>query len=311
MPLHRGHMHLIETARKAVDELTVMVCSIQAEPIPGYLRYEWMKKTFPDLRVLHVTDENPQEPKDHRFFWEIWANTFRRNMPKGIDIVFTSENYGQELAKRMNIQHQLVDLDRSTFPVSGTKIRNNPFANWEYIPQAVRPFYLKKIVLTGPESTGKSTLSKKLAAHYKTCSVEEYGRTYWETNTGDKDCFDIAHVAAGQLWLEEQAAERANKMLFCDTDLLVTQIWSEIYYQKCPAWIIQYNHQHKYDLHLLLDIDIPWVDDGTREFPKLRQFHFDRIQEELESRNINYVLISGNYEARFEKAVAAVDALMG
>ena len=311
MPLHRGHLHLIETARKAVDELTVLVCSIQAEPIPGYLRYEWMKKTFPDLRVLHVTDENPQEPKDHRFFWEIWADTFRRNMPKGIDIVFTSENYGHELAKRMNIQHQLVDLDRTTFPVSATKIRNNPFANWEFIPKAVRPFYLKKIVLTGPESTGKSTLSKKLAAHYKTCSVEEYGRTYWETNTGNKDCFDIAHVAGGQLWLEEQAAERANKILFCDTDLLVTQIWSEIYYQKCPAWIIQHNHQHPYDLHLLLDIDIPWVDDGTREFPKLRQFHFDRIQEELESRNINYVLISGDYETRFEKAVAAVDALMG
>ena len=310
MPLHRGHIYLIKTAAQQVKELTIMVCSIKKEPIPGALRYYWVKNTFPDLRVIHITDENPQKPEEHRFFWQIWCDTVRRNMPNGLDVVFTSETYGDKFAEQLGIRHILVDLERKNVPISATQIRQNPYRYWFFIPKIVRPYYIKRVVLTGPESTGKSFLSKKLAVHFQTNYVEEYGRTYVEKFGTQIEMLDIAHIAAGHLMYEDLAAQQANKVLICDTDLIVTQIWSEIFLKQCPQWIMEINHWRRYDLFLLLDVDIPWVDDGTREFEPIRQQHFDRIKEELESRNCPYLVISGSFEERFEKAVQAIETLL-
>jgi NadR type nicotinamide-nucleotide adenylyltransferase len=311
MPPHKGHIHLIETAARQVDELTVMVCSIKKEPISGALRYAWMKALFPKLRVIHVTDENPQFPKEHRFFWQIWVDTIQRNCPNGLDYFFSSELYGDELAIRLNIQHVLVDLERKTVPISASQIRNNPYLNWEFIPRNVRPYYLKRVVLTGPESVGKSVLSKKLANHFKTIYVEEYGRDYCEKMGMDLTPLDFAHIAGGHILKEDEAALNANQVLICDTDLIVTQIWAEIMLSECPVWITEMSHHRKYDLYLLLKPDIPWVDDGTRAFEEVRPSQFERLKEELESRNLNYVVIEGNdFEKRFEKAVAEIQKIL-
>ncbi len=311
MPPHAGHLHLIRTAAEQVDELTVMICSIQKEPISGALRYFWLKEIFPKLRVIHVTDENPQEPSEHKFFWSIWKNTIDRNCPNGIDKVFSSEHYGDELANHLNAKHVLVDLDRKIFPISGTAVRNEPFKNWDFIPQEVRPYFIKRVVLTGPESVGKSVLAEKLAKYFKTNFVEEYGREYCEkvSNT-ELTPLDFAHIAAGQLVKEDEAARHSNKILFCDTDLVVTQIWAEVFIGNAPQWIYEMNHQRKYDLFLLLKPDIPWVDDGTRNYEDIRQWQFERLQQELESRNLPYRIVSGDFEGRFEAAVEEINALL-
>ncbi len=310
MPPHNGHKFLIETAAKQVDELTVLVCSIQSEPIKGVLRYAWMKALFPHLRVLHVTDENPQEPADHPDFWEIWTNTILKNCPDGIDIVFTSEDYGDELAKCLQAQHVLVDKERATVPISASKIRNSPFENWEYIPKQVRSYFIKRVVLTGPESTGKTVLSKQLAEHFQTVWVSEYGRQISEERGDDLTPMDFAHIAGGQLVSEDKAAEKANKVLFCDTDLIVTEVWGEIFMGQCPTWIIEMNHLRRYDLFLLLSPDIPWIDDGTRGYSDIRERQYKRIKDELVSRNLPYVEISGSYTERFNKAVDEVKKLL-
>lgn len=310
MPLHNGHIHLIEKAATEVDELTVLVCSIKSEPIAGVLRYHWMRTQFPNLRVLHVQDENPQEPKEHAFFWEIWINTIERNCPNGVDKVFSSEDYGDELARRLGAEHILVDRERKQVPISARQIRLNPMAHWQYIPEVVRPYYIKRVVLTGPESTGKSVLSEKLAKHFNTNFVEEYGRTYCEAFGTDLNKMDFAHIAGGQMLIEDQAALQSNKILFCDTDLIVTQIWAEIYFNHCPQWILQAAHQRKYDLFLLMDKDIPWVDDGTRAFEENRAWQYNRLKEELESRSLPYVEIKGDFDQRFDKAVAAVERML-
>lgn len=310
MPLHQGHIHLIETAARQVDELTVLVCSIKSEPIPGALRYGWMKEQFPKLRVLHVTDENPQVPEDHRFFWEIWVDTIRRNCPEGLDSFFSSEQYGFELASRLGIRHVLVDLERKTVPISATKIRANAQQYWQYVPEVVRPYFCKRVVLTGPESTGKSVLAQKLAAHFDTVFVEEYGRTYCEEHGMDLSPLDFAHIAGGQLLLEDEAARKANQVLFCDTDLIVTQVWAEIFFQYCPPWIRQASHERRYDLFLLMSPDIPWVDDGTRAFEEVRVKQWKRLREELESRNLPYISISGSFDERLASAVEAVKNIL-
>ncbi len=313
MPPNTGHLHLIRTAVKQVDELTVMVCSIQKDPIPGSLRYYWLKEIFPDLRVIHVTDENPQEPSEHESFWSIWKDTILRNCPNGVDKFYSPEGYGEELAQYLDAKHILVDLDQKIFPVSETAVRNDPYKNWEFIPQEVRPYYIKRIVLTGPESVGKSVLAKKLADYFLTNFVEEYGREYCEmvgNSDADLTGLDFSHIAAGQLLKEDEAARFSNKILFCDTDLIVTQIWAEVFIKNAPQWIYEINHLRRYDLFLLLKPDIPWVDDGTREYENIREWQFERLRQELESRNQNYTVISGNFEERFKAAVEKINILI-
>ncbi len=169
---------------------------------------------------------------------------------------------------------------------------------------------MKKVVLTGPESTGKSTLTKQLAAQFDTGFVEEYGRTYCEKFGNDCDALDLVHIAAGQLFLEDEAAKKARHgLLFCDTDALTTQTYAELYLGSCPDFIADLARSRTYDLTLLLAADVPFVSDEIRLFAERRQWHFNRLKELLESQNRPYLVISGTFEERFEKAVEAVNRL--
>ncbi len=169
---------------------------------------------------------------------------------------------------------------------------------------------IKKVVLVGPESTGKSTLARRLANYFDTEVVEEYGRIYCEKFGNDCDAMDHCHIAAGQLFLQEQGLARARHgLLICDTDVLVTQTFAELYLGECPEIIKQWAAREHYDLYLLLDTDVPWVNDSIRLFADRRQWHFNRLKELLEAQQRPYVVISGDYEQRFQTSVALVKAL--
>lgn len=141
LPLHRGHVHLIETAQKYVDTLTVLVCSLQREPIPGELRHRWARELFPAVNVQHFAEDVPQYPEEHPDFWNIWRAVIRRYVPTGPDFVFTSETYGDKLAEILGAQHVCVDLPRATFPVSGTAVRQNPLAYQHLLPPPVQAYF--------------------------------------------------------------------------------------------------------------------------------------------------------------------------
>ncbi len=304
LPPHKGHIYLVEAAMKQTDDLTVLVCTTSREPIPGAHRYQWMKELLPHARVIHVTDEVPSYPHEHPDFWNIWTSLLKREIDPQTEVFFSSEEYGNEVAERLGIKHILIDMERKAFSVSGTAIRNNPLANWNFIPENVKPYFVKRIVLTGPESTGKTTMAGLLAAYYKTVWAAEFGREYFVSQGGKLVIDDIQKIAEGQLKQEDEAVLKANKFLFCDTDLIVTQIWSEIYFNECPPAVIDKSYERKYDLYLLMDIDIPWEDDGTREFPHLRQWHFNRIKDELDKRGLNYGIISGSYAERQQAVIS-------
>lgn len=305
MPPHAGHLHLVRSAMAQTEELTVLVCTLRKEPIPGYLRYQWMRELFPDARVVHVTDEVPSYPHEHPDFEAIWTALLKREV-SGTEVFFSSEDYGDDVARWLGIRHVLIDKKRIAFPVSGTNIREEAWKHWEFIPETVRPYFVKRIVLTGPESTGKTTMAQQLADHFHTAWVQEYGRDYFVQHGGIRELADLSRIAEGQVRLEDEALLHANKLLFCDTDLIVTQVWSEIYFERCPQDVIDLSYTRRYDLHLLMDIDIPWEDDGTREFPQLRDWHFKRLKAELDRRKLPYVLISGNDEERLEACIQAV-----
>jgi NadR type nicotinamide-nucleotide adenylyltransferase len=317
LPPHTGHLHLIRTGARLCDQLTVLVCTLERDPIPGRVRAAWMRELTadiaPNIRVVHVDEDVPQAPADHPAFWEIWADLCARHAGR-VDVVFTSEPYGDELARTLGARHHLVDLMRDTYPVSGTAIRGDALSSWEMIPPPVRAHYVARVAVVGPESTGKSSLAARLAAAFGTVWVPEYGREHTAAITartgapfaGAFTLDDIETIATVQARWEDRAARCANRVLFCDTELLTTRIWSEIYFSQCPAPVLAATEQRSHELYLLLDTDIPWVDDGTRAFGERRREHFERIRSTLERLDRPYVLIGGSFEERIERAAIAV-----
>ena len=118
---------------------------------------------------------------------------------------------------------------------------------------------------------------------------------------------DIHYIAQGQIASEEALARQANRLLICDTDLITTTIWSDIFFKDCQSWIKAEADRREYDLYLLTDIDVPWVDDPQRYLPKDREAFLDRCKRELENRNRPYVLIKGDWEARYTQACRTID----
>jgi NadR type nicotinamide-nucleotide adenylyltransferase len=310
LPPHRGHQYLINFAKNYVDNLTVLIATLEREPIPGLVRYQWMQELFPNVRIVHCDEELPQYPAESTAFWDIWRDVCQRYLPTPPDFVFASEPYGPRLAKELGGEYVPVDHNRELAPISGERIRTDPLGAWEFIPEPVRPWFVKRVCLFGPESTGKSELATDLAQHYGTVHVHEYARPMI-TLQGDRfDESDMPRIARGQWAAEEAMARHANRVLFVDTDLLTTSIWSQFLYGRCPEWIEKEGAARHYDLTLLLDIDAPWVDDNQRFLADQRQEFFDQCKEALERNNRRYQVISGSWEHRLSTAINAVDTMM-
>lgn len=168
---------------------------------------------------------------------------------------------------------------------------------------------LKKIVVIGPESTGKSSLSEQLAAHFKTAWVPEYAREFLLENGMDYTFEDLLTIAKGQIFSEELLTARAeNGLLFVDTDMYVMKVWCEFVFGRAHPWILDQLNERKYDLYLLCDVDLPWIRDELREYPDLetRQKLFDLYIQLLSNQKTPWVRISGSYEERLETAIRAV-----
>ena len=309
LPYHAGHAHLIRTARAQVDELVVLVCSIEREPIPGATRFGWVRDAHPDCRVVHVAEEVPQAPEDDPGFWPIWTDLIAR-YAGAIDAVFTSEAYGDELGHRIGARHVCVDRSRLTIPVSGTAIRSDALRHWEHVPPEVRPYFVRRVALLGTESTGKTTLAQWLAKRFDTEMVDEFGRPYCDTRPAMTLTLpDFEAIAWAQATLEDDAASRANRVLICDTELHTTATWSDLVLGDRPAWLTAAARARRYDLVLLLDHNVPWVEDGTRVLRDRREEHTRLLREELEAAGREYVMLSGDFEQRRTEAERLVEEL--
>ena len=172
-----------------------------------------------------------------------------------------------------------------------------------------------RVVLYGPESTGKTTLAKALAKHYETQWVEEYARDYlqkkWDQHQAVCTLEDLPIIVKGQLESENQKAIKAKKLLFCDTNVVVTRVWSETHFDGyCNPEILAYSEKWSYDLYLLTGIDIPWVKDDLRDRPDDRQLMFDHFKSTLDKLQKNYLVLEGNQDLRLNRAIASIDPLL-
>ena len=179
---------------------------------------------------------------------------------------------------------------------------------------------LKKIVLIGPESTGKTTLCEQLSDYYKTRWVKEYAREYLLVN-GTKYKFEnLLDIAKEQIKGEELVIqslstgikEPKNSLVFIDTDMYVMKVWCEYVFEKCHHWILNTIVDRKYDLYLLCNIDLPWVKDQLREYPDLisRKKLYHHYKDIMANQQVSWVEISGNNTERLQKAIEAVNKIV-
>jgi NadR type nicotinamide-nucleotide adenylyltransferase len=164
-----------------------------------------------------------------------------------------------------------------------------------------------KVALIGAESTGKTTLAKQLAEHYETIFVPEYAREYMEKIYNRPYTLeDIVITAKQHKFNEKEASEKANKILFVDTELIITKVWCEESFKEVPDWIADNLKTQQYDLYLLMYNDIPWINDPVRENPGKRDKLFYRYKKELTEMQTNYKIIYGTGETRFLNAIKAM-----
>lgn len=306
MPPHQGHLALIDFAAAQCDTLVVSMSYTSADPIDPSLRFGWLQQIFaqrPHIEVVMEPDDFDDATLPLFEATRLWADFIRRRFPD-VGVFFCSETYGEPLSQHLGIPCVLFDLERRQVPVSASMIRAKPLRHWEMLPAVVRPYFVKKVCLYGPESVGKTTMAETLARQYETSWVHETARDMLTDNNFSLD--DIVAIGHRQTNLVLERSQTANKLLFCDTDVITTQIYSRHYLHEVPPVLYELEKQVHYDLFCLLDIDVPWVADGLRDLGHRRAEMFGVFRRELDIRQIPYLHVRGDWHARQMLIQAAI-----
>ncbi|HTU70213.1 MAG TPA: AAA family ATPase [Candidatus Baltobacteraceae bacterium] len=309
-PPHRGHALLIDTARARCDRLIVLVVDYARQTVPAALRAHWLREIHPgaDVRVIPDDPAISAEQTDEE---AQWIRAFLGN--EAIDVFFSSEHYGEALARALGASHYMVDRERAMVPVTGTMVRRDPVAMLDWLEPCVRAYYVPRVGVVGSESTGKSWLCERLAAHYGTVWVAEYGREYTleKARSGKLGRWvddEFVHIAFEQQRREDEAARRANRVLLCDTDALASKIWFERYMEREPTrWPLD---PTRIALYLLTYPDVPFVADEIRDGEHKRYWMYERFIEMLTQLGHRFTVLRGTYDERDRQAVEAIDALL-
>ena len=327
-PPHNGHHHLIETAAARSARTTVTVLAASSETIPLEHRVHWLTETHgatPGVRIIGDLDDHPMD-FDSDEIWNLHveltrAVLARRAIADGdpskapVDVVFSSEKYGDELARRLGAQHVLVDLDRLTHPVSGTAVRTDPIANWHHLAPATQRGLGWKVVVVGAESTGTTTLSRQLADHFSAPWIAEYGREHTELKLAAARAFAHSSTVDDLVWtlgdFEDVAHEQERRirastapLVIADNDAFAATVWGERYLGFRPEIFLG----SEPDLYLLTDhVGVPFEQDGWRDGEHLREWMTGLFEQELTRRGVPWLKLT---EDRFATAITAIEQLM-
>jgi NadR type nicotinamide-nucleotide adenylyltransferase len=343
-PLHLGHVSLIERASREVDHLVVLVMATQIETIPLQRRTAWVTTATAHLAsvtVLGVLDDAPVH-YDSEIAWvahhEVTMAALRNGGIRHIDVVFSSETYGAELAERLGAAHVLDDPERRRIPMSGTAAREQLAERWPLLAEPARLDLATRIVVIGAESTGTTTLSEALRTHYRAragfesiADVDEYGRRFTyelhdralaeaQASGAPVPTVDdlvwlpehFAHIARTQTRMEQSAALDCA-LVIADTDAFATSLWERRYMgaHSTESAEAATTELPRRDLYLITDhVGVPFDQDGWRDGEHIRPDMTSWIIDGLTARGLPWVLLRGAHAERLEYSIEVIDALL-
>lgn len=298
-PLHRGHQYMIERALAHVDKLYVLIYEANETWIPLTKRANWIRALYPHVIVI----EGRGAPQSYGYTTEIIAEQdayIKSMMPERITHFFSSEPYGEHVAAALNALDIRVDSHRSAYPISATLVRANPDQAYRYLDRVVINDFIKRVAILGAESTGKTTLTKALAAQYQTTYMLEHGRDYWIKHQmgGQLSPDQLVELAREHRALEDQAFAGSTGLFFTDTNAITTAQFCRLYHGDVPQALAQMARDdlHRYDLILVCGTDIPFEQDGTRQSEDRRAAMHDELMSTL--RGIQYHVVKGAVDQR-------------
>ncbi|MFJ1900584.1 MULTISPECIES: AAA family ATPase [unclassified Streptomyces] len=331
-PPHAGHHHLVRTAQDRCERLTVLVRAASGESVPLADRVAWMREVHPDVTVAGAVDGTRTDLHDPAVR-DARLAVFTAAVPEPVDAVFTSESYGEELARRFGAEPVAVDPGRTVFPVSGAAVRADPAGYWDFLEPPVRAALARRVVVLGAESTGTTTLARALAAQYRrrggvwalTGYVADCGRELseqkpaaprahrsrarWEDAASTAE--DRPPAAEAQNAREEAAARTGSPVLVCDSDSFAATVRHQRYAGGRTPLVERTADRAARHLWLLTDHEgVPFEGDGRRDDEELRPWTTDRFRSELTRTGRNFIEVTGSRQQRLATAVEAVDALL-
>jgi HTH-type transcriptional regulator, transcriptional repressor of NAD biosynthesis genes len=338
-PPHAGHHLLVRTAAATCERVTVLVMAGSAQSIPIALRVQWIReehRTRRNVTVIGTVDDNPYDYASDAA-WRAHLGVMQRALrwvtDAPVDAVFTSEAYGDELARRLGARHVCVDQDRGLRSISGTRVRADPVGTWEHLAPGVRAWFAKRVVVVGAERTGRTTLAEDLAEALRVRGGP-FGLTRAVPDCATQLGADLlararaqaqlgAHedgaspapssehgyaIATEQNRLEDDAARSGGPVLVCDSDAFAAAVWHERRAGRRSEEVESLARAHP--LYLLAHPeDVPFRDDAVRAAE--RAWMTRLLTERLEATGRRWCCIRGDREARLATALAAVDALLG
>lgn len=313
-PLHIGHINcIIEAASKCQELYIVLSFSRLRDHIPMEIRYRWLVGSFRHMEHVHVVlleDDAPtKEAYDTDDYWESGRDKVLMQIKKPVDVVFCGSDYkGSD--RYENLYHcPVVYFERMDIPVSSTELRKNPLAHWDWIPDICKPYFVKKVLFVGGESTGKSTIVQNLALAYGTNYLDEVGREVcWKAVQEDTMIEEDFHeILIRHKAKELECLAHSRRILFEDTDAMTTLWFSgfllddEKQIARTTALANGIQGINHFDLIFFMEPTVPFVQDGTRneEIAADREKYSRQIKELLDSHDMKYICLSGNYADRF------------
>lgn len=320
-PLHLGHVDCIIQAANMCRELYIVLSVGNNRGEINYrVRYRWLyqlTKHIGNVKIITLFDDAATKADYTEEYWDSDAKKVKEQIGKPIDIVFCGDDYDENsFWNKCYPESEIYFFPRND--ISSTEIRKNPYKRWDWIPNVAKPYFVKKVLLMGGESTGKSTLTINLANRFNTNYIDEAGRDISERSGTDMLMLseDFTEILLQHKLNEINAINNSNKVLFIDTDTLVTQFYMsflndpEIDRNKALSDAI--DAVNEYDLILFLEPDVAFVQDGDRSevIRDDRETYSNKIKDLITSHGKNFIVINGTYQERYIKAVEAVERLL-
>lgn len=305
-PFHKGHQYVIETALQEMDKVIVIIYDAPGiTTVPLNIRADQIRRLYPQVTVTEAWDgptmigNSPEIRKKHEDYIIDKLNI------KHVDAFYSSEFYGQHISQALRAKNRIVDKERIAYNISSTLIRQNPYKYRKYLDPGVYSDLIINAVFLGAPSTGKTTITERLARKFNTKQMPEYGREYWERHHVNRRLTQeqLVEIAERHLKIENQKIAESDRYLFTDTNALTTFIFSQYYHNAAAHRLEKLAKlaEKRYDIIFVCGIDIPYNDTWDRSGDMNRTIFQKRIIADIQKRKLPFFLLQGDLHNRIEK----------